>query len=141
MSRENVALVRRLFAELASGFPVDEVERQLSDEVLAEFFDPNVEWVPVTQSLLAVESYRGYGGVRRFWTEFLSTWDQYAIDLREAFDAGDQVAVVMRLAGRTHDLEVDETWSSLHTVRDGRIVRVEGFSNRDGALKAAGLSD
>jgi hypothetical protein len=33
--------------------------------------------------------------------------------------------------------EIDEVWSSLQ--RDGRIVRIEGFASRDGALEAAGL--
>ena len=44
------------------------------------------------------------------------------------------------MTGRVDDLEVEEVWSSLFTLRDGRIVRVEGFASRDGALEAAGPS-
>ena len=54
-------------------------------------------------------------------------------------DPGDQVAVVVHIVGRTHELEVDETRSSLLTVRDGRVVRVESFAGPDGARQAAGL--
>jgi hypothetical protein len=48
---------------------------------------------------------------------------------------------VMRLSGRTNDLEVDEARSSLLTLRDGRIVRIEPFASKEGALEAAGLSE
>ena len=38
---------------------------------LGRFLDPEIEWIPVTESLLAVDSYRGFDGVRHFWNEFL----------------------------------------------------------------------
>jgi ketosteroid isomerase-like protein len=141
MSQENVETVRRGFAKLARDFPVDELESRLSDGSLAEFFDPEVEWIPVAESLLATGSYHGYEGVRRFWTEFLSIWDGYDIEAQELFDRGDQVAVVMRMRGRTYEVEIDEIWSSLYDIRDGRIIRVQAFTSRHGALEAAGLSE
>ena len=39
-----------------------------------------------------------------------------------------------------HDVDIDELWSGLYTFRNGRILRVQGFVSRDGALEAAGLS-
>jgi ketosteroid isomerase-like protein len=141
MSQENVETVRRGFAKLARSFPVHELEGRLSDGSLAEFFDPEVEWIPVTQSVLATGRYHGYDGVRRFWIEFLSPWDEYDIEAQELFDRGDQVAVVMRMRGRTHEVEIDEIWSSLYDIRDGRIIRVQAFTSRVGALEAAGLSE
>ena len=60
-------LVRRLYAELASEGSSREFERRLTDETLGRFLDPRIEWVPVPDSLLAVDSYRGFEGVRRFW--------------------------------------------------------------------------
>jgi ketosteroid isomerase-like protein len=93
----------------------------------------------VTESLLAVDSYRGFDGVRRFWGEFLSAWETYRVETLQFDDAGDQVAVVVHIVGRTHELEVDETRSSLLTVREGRVVRVQSFADPDGARQAAGL--
>lgn len=141
MSQENIELVRRLFAEFPTQFRVEGVEERLSDEVLAEFFDPEIEWVPIAQSLLAVDSYRGYEALRRFWTEFLSMWDEYTVEPQEFFDEGDQVAVVYRTVGRTHDVEVDATWSSLYAIRNGRIIRAQNFPSRGGALEAVGLRE
>ena len=138
MSQENVEIVRRLLAALQS---VDSgnFERRFAE--VREIFDPEVEWVAAPHSLLASEEYRGYDGVRRFWTQFLSAWDEYGLQVDEVIDAGDQVVAVMRLSGRTNELEVDEARSSLLTLRDGRIVRIEPFASKDGALEAAGLRE
>jgi ketosteroid isomerase-like protein len=138
MSQENIEAVRRLFAAFQR-VDVGNLERRL-DEV-REIVDPEVEWIAPPHSLLASEEYRGYDGVRRFWTQFLSAWDEYRVQVDELIDAGDQVVAVMRLSGRTNELEVDEARSSLLTLRDGRIVRIEPFSSKDDALEAAKLSD
>jgi ketosteroid isomerase-like protein len=136
VSRENVELVRRLYAELASEASAQEFEQRMSDDALGRFLDPGIEWIPVTESLLAVDSYRGFDGVRRVWGEFLSAWETYRVETVRFDDAGDHVAVVVHIVGRTHELEVDETRSSLLTVRDGRVVRVESFPDPEGARSA-----
>src|ERR671910_1719364 len=74
VSQENVELVRRLYAELASEGSTQEFEQRMSDDALGRFLDPEIEWLPVTESLLAVDIYRGFDGVRRFCGEFLSAW-------------------------------------------------------------------
>jgi ketosteroid isomerase-like protein len=140
VSRDNVELVRRLYAALAGeGSPL-EFDKRLTDDALGRFLDPGIEWVPVPDSVLAVESYRGFDGVRRFWTEFVSAWESYRVEPLRFDDAGDQVAVVVHIVGRTHELEVEETRSSLLTVRDGLIIRVDSFADPEGAREAAGLS-
>jgi ketosteroid isomerase-like protein len=141
MSQENVEIVRRAFAALAGeGVERDEVEGRLTDAALKDFFDPDVEWVPARQSPLASNRYDGYDGVRRFWAEVLSAWDEYWVEPQEFLDAGDQVVVIMRMRGRTHEVEIDEVWSGLWTLCNGRAVRVQGFASHDGALNAARLS-
>ena len=136
MSQENVEAVRKLFTAI-QGVDADNVEHRLDS--VREVFDPEVEWVAVPHSLLASEEYRGYDGIRRFWTQFISAWDEYGIQVDELIDAGDQVVAVMRLNGRTNALEVDEARSSLLTFRDGRILRIEPFASKAEALEAAGL--
>jgi ketosteroid isomerase-like protein len=140
VSRENIELVRRLYGVLASEGSTRELEQRLTDEALGHYLDPGIEWVPVAHSLLAAESYRGFDGVRRFWGEFLSAWESYRVEPLSFHDAGDQVAVVVHIVGRTHELEVEETRSSLLTLRDGRVVRVQSFADPEGAREAAGMS-
>jgi ketosteroid isomerase-like protein len=138
VSAENIELVRRLYAELAGGGPAQEFETRLTDEALGAVLDPEIEWVPVPDSLLAVDRYRGFDGTRRFWGEFLSAWEEYRVEPVEFYDTGDQVAVVVHIVGRTHELEVDQTRSSLLSIRNGRIIRVEAFADPEGAREAAG---
>jgi ketosteroid isomerase-like protein len=137
VSRENIELVRRLYAELASEGSTPDFEHRLTDEALGRFLDPAIEWGAVPHSVLAVESYRGFDGVRRFWGEFLSAWESYRVEPLSFHDAGDQVAVVVHIVGRTHELEVDETRSSLLTMREGLVVRVQSFADPEGAREAA----
>jgi ketosteroid isomerase-like protein len=138
VSDENVELVRAFYAELASEGSTREFEQRLTDEALGRFLDPRIEWIPVPDSVLAVDRYRGFEGVRRFWGEFLSAWESYRVEPLRLDDFGDRVAVVVHIVGRTHELEVDETRSSLLTIRDGRVVRVQSFADPEGAREAAG---
>ena len=144
MSQENVELVRRWYAFI-EGFEgrieTDEIGDRLSDATLGDFFDPKLEWVPIPQGPLAGSTYRGFEGVRRFVADFLAAWDEIRTEPQEFLDRGDQVVTVLRMGGKVHELEIDEVWSHLLTLRDGRIVRVQTFGTREGALQAAGLSE
>ena len=57
---------------------------------MAEFFDPEVEWVPAAESKLALDRYLGYEGVRRIFTDYLSMWEEILWEPREFIDAGDR---------------------------------------------------
>jgi hypothetical protein len=132
MSHENVELVRQLY-ELR---PADMADVG----AWRELFDPDVEWLPAAQSLLAGDSYQGPEGVSRFWADLMSGWEDYRVEPREFRDLGDHVVVVMRIHARAaRGIEIDETWSSLWTLRNGKVIRFQGFTDRDGALEAAGL--
>jgi ketosteroid isomerase-like protein len=139
MSERNIEIVRSVSEATPNWVHPDEVERLLTDELLAEFFDPEMEWQAAAQSTMAGETYRGYGGIRRFWTDLLSAWEEYGVEIERLIAEGDQVAVVMRMRGRIQGVEIDELWSSLWTLRDGKVLRIEGFTSPDGAANAAGL--
>ena len=140
MSQENVDLVRRLFDHLASRLAVNQAPDRLSDEALAEFYDPEVEWVPPAP-LLAVDTYRGFDGVRGFWAKYLSAWEEFSIEALDLTDAGEQVAVVIRSSGRLRGVDVDQARSTLLTIRAGKVIRVQGFGGRADAAEAARRAD
>jgi ketosteroid isomerase-like protein len=135
VSQENVEIVRRFI-----GIGVRQ-PGELTDDLLAEFFDPQVEWVPVPQGILAGSRYAGFEGIRRFSTDFFAAWDELVVEPQEFHEVGDVVVAIARMKGRMHELEIDEPWSAVFTLRDRRIVRVQGFASRDGALEAAGLRE
>lgn len=130
-------MVRRGFQAFLGGHWEARLE-DLTDDFLNEFFEPEVEWRPIPQGVLAGGRYVGFEGMRRFWADFFAAWDEISVAPEEFWDAGDQVAARVKVRGRMEDLEVDEVWSILFTLRNGRVIRIENFGSADGALEAAG---
>ena len=148
MSQENVEIVRRGY-ELwgldptggAAGINLVHL-RELFDGDLrasaAKVFDPEIEWIEPEGSPVSTGVRRGYDGVLSIWRDVLATFDEYLIEPIDFREAAGQVVVIQRNVGRAREMEVDETFSLLFTLRDRRIARIQVFASRDGALKAAG---
>jgi ketosteroid isomerase-like protein len=62
-------------------------------------------------------------------------------EIDELIDAGDRVLVGITVRGRGKQSGVESGWHLWHlwTLRDGKIVRGEGFTARADALEAAGM--
>jgi ketosteroid isomerase-like protein len=136
MSEENVEVFRRMVEALNRGDIEGAIE--IADP------PPEFEFVPsgaLIPDLASVQ--RGPEGFRRinewFWGEF----DDPHVEVHELIDAGDEVFTSFTLSGRGKQSGVETAWDALSvwTVRDGRIVRWLGFTERDAALEAAGLSE
>jgi ketosteroid isomerase-like protein len=90
------------------------------------------------------------GGVRRGTEEIQQdyeaaeeTWDEHRIQVESLIDAGDQVVVFHReyQRGRSSGIELEIEAAVLVDLRDGRIVRMQGFMDREAALRAAGVPE
>ena len=77
------------------------------------------------------------------WLDWLEAWASYHTGIDELKDAGDRVVALVRDRAQRPDVnaEVELISASVWEIRDGRIVRVEFFANREQALEAAGLSE
>jgi ketosteroid isomerase-like protein len=141
MSKENVDLIRALVpspeTDLAALFRDD----QLFGETVAALetvIDPEVEsvanWTGGTR-------YVGIEGFRRLWLDWLEPWASYHSEVDELIDAGDRVLFLGRNRGRRPDVdaEIELTATSVWEVRDGKIVRVAFYTDRDDAFEAAGI--
>ena len=123
MSQENVEIVRRFL-----NADVDEALR---------YADPGIVWNPVEE--LATH---GHDAVRADVAHWKSVWDDYELILEEFTDMGDRVLATVRQRGRGKGsgIEIDARFYDLYTLRDGKIVRMDQFSERSEAREAAGLS-
>ena len=137
MSRENVEIVKRLY---------DAYER--NDLTTAfSLMSEEIEWDSsrLQGSFVAFDPlYRGHDGVREFWRQWLTAWDQVTFSYDEFIDAGERVVVVLRqrARGRVSGLEVSQgAYAQLWTLRDEMLTRMEFFPTRREALRAAGLSE
>ena len=128
MSVENLEIVRRAFAFGVQG-------RGDPDEGLADF-DPDVVVNSVEQG-----SGRGRSAVRGNFERWKDAWEEIEATAEEFIDAGDRVVVsaYFKGRGRGSGIEVAARFYDVYTLRDGKVVRVDEFTERADALEAAGL--
>jgi ketosteroid isomerase-like protein len=85
--------------------------------------------------------YHGLDGLAAAWRDFLGAWHDFRIVGERVVPGGPGVYVLLlRLQGTGHGsgLKVDAEVANLLRMRDGRIVRLEMFWDREAALAAAG---
>jgi ketosteroid isomerase-like protein len=136
MSQENVELVRRIFEAVNRG----DFEGALA---LANA-PPEFEFVPsgvLIPDLSDVQ--RGPEGLRRVLEGFFAAFDDIHLEVHELIDAGDRVFGSYTIRGRGTHSGAKTSWDvwNVWIVRDSRVVRWQGFTDRDAALEAAGLRE
>ena len=89
--------------------------------------------------------FRGREAVGRWFGDWLSTFDRDAsFDVKEARELPTGAILIVaehRARGRASGVEVHGTVVWVYRLRDGKIIRVEGFPSREEALEAAGLRE
>ncbi|HWG08681.1 MAG TPA: nuclear transport factor 2 family protein [Solirubrobacteraceae bacterium] len=134
MSRENVEIVRRVYAH-----------RQATGDILTDFIAPEYVWdMSHFRGWPEQQTYAGIDGARRFIREWTDAFDDWAIEVIAIHDAGDdRVVGVIQQRGRSKStgLPVDMRLGQVFTIRDGKQVRMEMYDDPDDALKAVGLAE
>jgi uncharacterized protein len=133
MSAENVEIVRRAYEAFNQG----DLEGTLAD------FAPGFEFVTSGAIPGAAGSYRGPERWRELQDSFWGEFDEGWVEVHDLTEAGDQVLVEMTLRGGGKQSGVQASWHLWHlwTMKDGKVVHGQGFTNRNEALEAAGLSE
>ena len=112
-----------------------------------DFFDLLDDEVEVDLRTFPLPDYAGVVHGREaaihMWRRYWGTWADYSLQLEEAVDAGDEVAIVMRETGtgKGSGISLERTWANVWTFRAGKLVRLRLFETKEQALQAAGLSD
>ena len=129
MPQENVDNLRRGFEAYVRG-DFDEALVNLDPEVVYKQAGPD-------------SGFRGRAAVRAAWERWEAEWDEMEMTSEEIIDAGDHLiqAILFRGRGRGSGVEVEGRFFQVHTIKDGRTVRWEEFSDRAEALEAVGLSE
>ena len=137
MSKENVEVVRRIYAAAASG----------DSAAVFALYDPGVEWdasrAPMPRLIGGGGIFHGHDGIREFFQERNTIWDEIEDEPNELIEAGEHVvsADTERGRGRSSGVEVEMTQYAVWTIRNGKVVRVVWLPTREEALEVAGLSD
>jgi ketosteroid isomerase-like protein len=129
MSARNLEVIRTAYEALNRG----ELDAAVAD------IAADCEYVASGVVPGATGSYRGPEGFKRFLDWLWGEFDDPRAEIRELVELGDQVLVSATASGRGKRSGIETKWSTfqLWTLRDGQIVRGQGFTNREEAMAAA----
>lgn len=132
MSHENLELIRRFY----------ELAREGSWQQI-EFLSEDVVYRPIAE-ITEADEYRGREGFRSYMKSFFEGGWAEGLEYEQPTlrASGDKVIARIQFAGKGRSSGLDFTARVfvVHTIRDGRIVRVEDFIERKDALASAGVS-
>jgi ketosteroid isomerase-like protein len=132
MSEENVELVRDF---------VEAGQRQDWKKV-GELIAPDVEMHGTVGGLGEGQVYSGLSEMKdEFETVDQEAWEERRLDPQGFRHVDDLVVVLLHeyRRGRGSGVELENDTAVVFEVRDGRIVRIQGYMDQDAALEAAGL--
>jgi ketosteroid isomerase-like protein len=128
MSSEALTVVRAFFDAVG-------------DANLAEHLDPEVVWFGTRGGLDESRVMRGPQAVLDYLREIQDAWESFDVEVERLLESGDSVVVFMRekAHARQGGVELQDNTAMILTVRNGKIVEMRGYLDRDEALRAAGL--
>jgi ketosteroid isomerase-like protein len=134
MSEENVEIVREAFEAFLGG----------DQEKTARLVDPEVEFHGTVGGLQEGQVAHGQSQIEHEFEEVdLEAWEERRLEAEEFIDAGDDVVVLLHeyRRGRGSGVELEAKTAVVVAVSGGRVVRIQGYMDRDAALEAAGLRE
>jgi ketosteroid isomerase-like protein len=132
VSRQDLELVRSMLETL----------NESGVEAALDQIHPDFEGVTPPELSPEPDTYRGHEGIRRYFAGFEGVMDEVRWEADELMEApDDRVVAGIRLLTRSvaTGLELELPVWQLCTVRDGKVLRIEGFAKREDALRAAGI--
>ena len=133
MSQENVEIVRAALAAALGG----------DQEKMAQLVDPEVEFHGTVGGLQEGQIAHGQSEIDEiFESEDLEAWEERRLEPEEFIDAGDTVVVLLHehRRGKGSGVELESKTALVIAVREGRVVRIQGYLDRAAALQAVGQS-
>jgi ketosteroid isomerase-like protein len=99
--------------------------------------DEDAEWHEHSE-LPEADSYRGRDSIRSFLERFLESWDEFRQEIEDLLVDDGKVLVLLHMVGqgKGSGIPVEARYAHLWTMRDGRGVRIDTYTDRDEALKA-----
>ena len=132
MSDADVELITRMYRAWNSG----------DMAALIDVFDAEVEVHPALGAFLASTVYRGHEGVAAWYEETYEPWAELHAEPQRFIEAGGRTVVVSALRARVPggQVDVEGEIAQVVTVRDGKIVRLDGYEEPEAAFAAVGVA-
>jgi ketosteroid isomerase-like protein len=136
MSQENVEIVRRAFEQFT---------REGWEPLMGTVWDPEIVWNMSPTGIPGLGTYRGFDELRSFFEDWFSTFpfEEWEQELDEVIDCGERVVALTRQRGHgsASGAVTELEYAQVIRLREGKVVEVDMYVDRDKALEAAGLSE
>jgi ketosteroid isomerase-like protein len=135
MSQENVEIVRRLYRAWEQG----------DFSAHADLFAPDVRsarvMAPDSDGAGLAGEWQGRNGLAENVRLWINAWNDLRVQAEEFIDAGDKVVVLTRQTAiaKVSGIPLDREFADLWELRNGTVVELRFYFNREDALEAAGL--
>ena len=128
MASVHETIVRRVY---------EAANRRDMDDILAGSHG-DVEVRPVLGANVGANIYRGHAGIRQWMEDLWGDWDSFETNVGQVVEHGDRLLYPVGLSGRGRVSGAPFEAEIFHvaTMRDGLIARIEGFTDRESALRA-----
>jgi ketosteroid isomerase-like protein len=133
MSRSKTELVRLAF---------DAFNRRDLDAAFELMNEEVVFIAPTADIANEGEPYRGFEGMRKYYSDVERVWEQLEVTARELREVGEAVLVIGRVYGRGEGGYISDSPTQwVFKIQEERIVRIQVFTNRAAALAEVGLEE
>jgi ketosteroid isomerase-like protein len=87
--------------------------------------------------------YKGGAEIEAYWRDIFSRWHEFRIEPNEFRESEDAVVMLTSLHGKGAEsgVPIVAPWHQVWRFRGDAPVRCENYSDRDEALRAAGIDD
>jgi ketosteroid isomerase-like protein len=102
---------------------------------------PEIEFLSVLA--LGGQRYRGHDGIRKYFADISSAWEEWRVEVHRVATAPDgRVVIVMTMhcRGKESGTALAERTGHVWTLRNGLLWRNEPYRDPDEALREVGLS-
>lgn len=144
MSEQNVEILRQglLSVDPTGRFRFNILDQETQDALLS-LWDDEVEFEEDPRFPEA-GTYRGRAAVAAYFDSFKASFERFEFEVEDIIDAGEDRALMLvresvRGLGSGVDTQMTSGW--IMRIRDGKVVRVRPYVERQEALEAAGLRE
>jgi ketosteroid isomerase-like protein len=106
-------------------------------ETVLALADPDIEFTAVTgEHAGRTAAYRGHDGLREYFRDVASVWEELRLTPRDFRASGDRILVTGRVSARSRSRTVTGSTGWIWRVRDGKVTYVRVYASAADAIAA-----
>jgi ketosteroid isomerase-like protein len=107
-------------------------------DALIEVVHPDAEARPILGANIGASVYRGREGLREWFRDLHQEWETFQTRVTKIDERGDRAVLTIDIhaRGRASGVVIDGDLYHLVELRDGMILRLEAFQDKEAAMRA-----